>query len=380
MRRFSLIFSFVLLTACAAPQEIIQSTKTSVPSTATPVPTQTPLPSPTSAPTPEPYLLEEGVLLDWAESSGEYIIVAEEIDALTAAAEGEILALDGDGFPRFVFENGDWVEIKIPEGAESFSELAVPDRYVSKVNEEGVVEEVLETGTKVLVNLETEEYEYEFINGEWVDYVPRVMVVGEASRPFEVPREVIETAAETIENAEMFKRIINGKTVELKTGLDEKWGEFESSKGGIYIQWYGVLCGVVERSSEVFALLGVEMNSGDILLINTLFHKADRGFSSASLVIEGGVMPNEYEAQLDSMKALGRSIDRNQIANALLKSPIGTPLYISILVNNNLAEPEGRKIWNAMKSEEFLGSADSSIFDPILLGASDTFFDLAESQ
>ena len=112
MKKIPLIILVVLLAGCAAPQVTIPSTNTPILPTATPVPTEIPLPSPT--PTPEPYLLDEGILLDWDESLEEYIIVAEEIDALTTTAEGEIVALDGGGYPRFVFDGDFWEDF--PEG------------------------------------------------------------------------------------------------------------------------------------------------------------------------------------------------------------------------------------------------------------------------
>ncbi len=111
MKKIPLIILVVLLAGCAAPQVTIPSTNTPILPTATPVPTEIPLPSPT--PTPEPYLLDEGILLDWDESLEEYIIVAEEIDALTTTAEGEIVALDGGGYPRFVFDGDFWEELKV---------------------------------------------------------------------------------------------------------------------------------------------------------------------------------------------------------------------------------------------------------------------------
>jgi len=167
---------FFSLAACSPGQA--EPTITSSPEvptvTPTPAPTETPRPSPT--PTPRPYYLEDGILYDQDELTGDYLVVAEGIDALTTAAEGVIVALDGDGFPRFVFVNGDWFEIKIPEGAENHEELNVQDRYVTIVNEEGKTEEVLESGIKVLVNPETRSYDWRLnkVTGEWEVYVPQV--------------------------------------------------------------------------------------------------------------------------------------------------------------------------------------------------------------
>lgn len=110
-QRFLVLVVLLTLSACAALQEIIQPTNTPAPSTATAAPTQTPLPSPT--PTPLPYYPEEGILYDQDDLTGDYIIVAEEIDALTTTAEGEIAALDGSGYPRFVFNGDIWEESKV---------------------------------------------------------------------------------------------------------------------------------------------------------------------------------------------------------------------------------------------------------------------------
>ena len=110
MKKLPLIILMVLLAGCAAPGEIIQPTSAPLPS-GTPAPTQTPLPSTT--PTPRPYLLDDGVLLDWDESAGDYVLIAEGIDALSTTAEGEIVALDGSGYPRFEFNGDIWEELKV---------------------------------------------------------------------------------------------------------------------------------------------------------------------------------------------------------------------------------------------------------------------------
>jgi len=340
MKRTLLLIPLILLSACAVTQETPQPTKTAVPPTATPAFTVTPEPSSTPTPPPEPYQLEDGVLLDWDEEPGEYVAVSEGIDALTITAEGVIVALDGDGSPWFVFENGDWVEIKIPKRAENHEQVDVADRYVTIVNEEGKTEEILESGTKVLVNPETGKYEYEFINGQWMEYAPRVMVVGENSgygiANIQVSKEVIESCAKTVREATMFYQVIDGEKVEVRTGYDEKMGEREI-EGMFYISWYGVLCGAVEEDSRVRSFVGVEMNSGDIMLITMLFEKIPHDCSGTSLVFESGLIP-EYERQreLDTLRDLGRSpVSGNQRANAILNSPKGTPFYFTSLTTSS---------------------------------------------
>ena len=104
MKKLSLIILLFLLAGCAAPSEPVQPTST-------PLPSDTPEPSPT--PTPVPYFLEEGVLLDWDDSAGDYVVVAEEIDVLTTTTDGEIVAVDGSGNPRFVFNGDIWEELKV---------------------------------------------------------------------------------------------------------------------------------------------------------------------------------------------------------------------------------------------------------------------------
>ena len=374
MKRISLIISLFFLAACAPPQAGVLPTETPIPSTNTPVPTQTstptktPLPSPT--PTPEPYLLEDGVLLDWDESLEEYITVAEGIEGLSTTSEGVILALDGDGIPRFLIVEYAWVEISNLEGAENYKEFTVPDRYVSVVNKDGIVEDVLESGAKVLVNPETGIYEYEFKNGQVVKYEPRVMVVKKDG--VEVPKEVVETAAETMKNAEMFKRMENGEMVELKTGLEERWSE--SNHGGIdYIHWYGILCG------DDF--IGVEMNSGDILLIQMRFDKVAHDFSSSSMIFENGIAPDvDYEGHIEYMGQLGREVALRQIAIAASKSPIGTPFYFTSSIGSDDIKVEKTKVWEAMKTGEFLGSTGSSYWTFGNIGASSIFWDLAVIQ
>jgi len=110
MKRILLIVPLIMLSACIPPTE---PTNTPVPSTATPVPTETPLPSPTA--TPRPYYLEDGILYDQDELTGDYLVVGEGIDALTTKAEGAIAALDGEGEDLFTFdlETRAWKEVKI---------------------------------------------------------------------------------------------------------------------------------------------------------------------------------------------------------------------------------------------------------------------------
>jgi len=108
MKRILLIVPLIMLSACIPPTE---PTNTPVPSTPTPVPTETPLPSPTA--TPRPYYLEDGILYDQDELTGDYLVVGEGIDALSTTAEGEIAAVDGEGYTRFVFQDGSWKEVKI---------------------------------------------------------------------------------------------------------------------------------------------------------------------------------------------------------------------------------------------------------------------------
>ncbi|MGB2956522.1 MAG: hypothetical protein WBB64_11220, partial [Anaerolineales bacterium] len=294
LRIITPITFLVILVSCAQVGLSPTATAAVLPS-GTPAPTKTPPPSPTPTPTPEPYLLEDGVLQDWDEEAGDYVIVSEGIDALTTTAEGVIVAVDGDGFPRFVYREDAWGDILIPEGAENHEEFVVPDRYVSVVNENGKVEEVLESGIKVLVNPDTGVYEYELKNRQWIKYEPRVMVVGEVAtvghpKGFtEVPKEVVESAVETVRNAELFTR----DGVELKTGYDEVLGEYKFD-GERYIPWYGVLCGATESNDEnsgstmVAGFMGVKLNSGDVMLVTVLFARSGIDFSYFGRVFEEG--------------------------------------------------------------------------------------------
>lgn len=326
-------------------------------------------------------------MLDWDEDAEEYVKVSEGIDTLTTTADGSMIALDGEGSPRYVFENGDWIEIKIPDGAENHEQVNVPDRYVTVVNEDGKTKEVLESGVKVLVNPETGIYEYEFKNGVWTEYTPRVMVVGEirgySHSDIEVPKEVIESCAKTVREATMFYRIIDGEKVEIKTGFDEKMGEREMS-GAVYISWYGALCGAVEDELGVSGFVGVEMNSGDIILITMIFDKYPDDFSGTSFVFESGLIP-EYEKQkeLNTLRDLGRSpVSGNQIANVILNSSKGIPLYFTSFttattrVEYNVEYDEVRE---ALKSGEFVGSAGLSFWRPSQFGASSTFYNQIDS-
>lgn len=286
------------------------------------------------------------------------------------------------------------MKVEIPEGAESHKEKELEDRYVTIVNEEGKTEEILESGVKVLVNPETGVYEYEFENGQWVEYKPRVMVVGEKIgeivKEIEVPSEVIDSCAETVQNADLFHRIIDGKTVEVPTGSDSLWDESEY-KGRTYFQWSGVLCGAIEYSSghnnflknSVVAFVGVGMNSGDVLLISTVFSRSSNDFSNASYIFKSGTIPNDMR-DIIKLEVLDKPMSATERANLVLNSNIGVPLYFVSVSDNNLSLwDEWSAEWNEVKdslgSGEYTNKGGSSVWQASMVGASESFWKLDDN-
>lgn len=165
-----------------------------------------------------------------------------------------------------------------------------------------------------------------------------------------------------------------------KTGLDERWGESQIN-GNDFIHWHGVLCGAVEDSRRVYGFMGVEMDSGDIVLINMYFRKSNSDFSDASAIFKDGLIPDvSYEGMLETMADYGKVISREQIANAILKSSVGTSIYFTSGIGGGDFEVEEKAVWEAMKTGEFLGSTGSSIWTYGNIGASDIFWGLVENQ
>ena len=113
---FILVFLSFLLTACAAPSP----TPTAVPPTITPAPSSTPVPSTTATliptatvtATPEPYLLEDGTLLDWDEAAEDYQVVGEGIAYVTKTTEGQVVAKDSNDRTRFSYDGEEWKEVE----------------------------------------------------------------------------------------------------------------------------------------------------------------------------------------------------------------------------------------------------------------------------
>jgi len=58
---------------------------------------------------------QDGILYDQDELTGDYLVVGEGIDALATTADGEIVALDGEGEDLFTFdvETRAWKEVKV---------------------------------------------------------------------------------------------------------------------------------------------------------------------------------------------------------------------------------------------------------------------------
>jgi len=381
-----LLFIFLTFTACSASSAIEQPAKTPLPSTAASKPIDTQLPSP--SPVPEPYLLEEGALLDWNEEIGEYSVAAEGIDSIITMPDGNILAVDDVGVPRFIFLTEEWSEVMLPEDAENYVGLVVPDRYVSRVNADDIVEEVLEPETLVLVDPDTGRYMYEILFGKWVEYEIRIMVVGE--KPFaeepeiiiEMPKEVIESCAETVRGADMFQRKVNGKIVELKTGYDEIFGEDELS-AGIHIPWYGILCGALDSDVTIYSsvpvvagFIGVEMNSGDILLITMIFERFGWDISGETVVFDGGIVP-ENPLDMKTLMDLDQNVNAAQLADLILISPTGTPLFFVSKVSSkqDIYNAEFSEVRDALKNKVFENSGGISIWiSELRVGASDTFW------
>ena len=117
MKRCFFLTIMILFTACAAPAP----TPTAVPPTTTPAPSSTPVPSTTATliptataiitPTPEPYLLEDGTLLDWDEAAGDYQVVGEGIAYVTKTTEGQVVAKDSNDRTRFSYDGEEWKEV-----------------------------------------------------------------------------------------------------------------------------------------------------------------------------------------------------------------------------------------------------------------------------
>ncbi len=385
--KLAILLFLLAITACNATHDIEQPANTPLPSTATSKTSDTQLPGP--SPTSEPYLLEEGTLLDWNEEIGEYSIAAEEIDIIITLPDGTIMAVDSSGVPRFIFLTGESSEFMKPEGAESYVGLVLPDRYVSRANADDAVEEVLEFENIVLADPDTGRYMYEILGGNWVEYTVRVMVVGEKplahdqEKIIEVPKEVVESCAKTVSDAAMFRRDVNGEMVELKTGYDEVHGE-DDFAGEITIPWYGVLCGALDSDVTiqgsipvVVGFMGVEMNSGDILLITMIFERFSWDISGASVVFDSGIVLND-PLELVTLMDLSRKVNAAQLADVILISPTGTPLYFESQVSSKqeIYNTELSEVRDALKNRTFENSGGISIWNPELrLGASDIFWD-----
>ena len=109
-------FALVLFLAACSVQPLPQAaaispTKPSPSITDTPQPTYTPEPTLTSTPIPDPFVIQEGALLAWDASLGEYqavVLSNGELPEGVQIIENEIVAPDGAALYRFDADTGNW--------------------------------------------------------------------------------------------------------------------------------------------------------------------------------------------------------------------------------------------------------------------------------
>jgi len=346
-RIFLIAFLIITITACTSAREVPQLTSTPISPSETPVPTQTPKPS--STPTPEPYLLDNGVLLDWDESEGDYVIATEGIDALTTSADGSIEARDDSDSPRFVFVEGVWMEILIPEGAENHEELVVQDRWVVQVVN-GEVKRVKESGLRVLMDENGKfSHEWDEETRTWKVYNSRTFLFGfEADDLYsvlengDVPSRVIESAEDIVTNMDKSKLFTrDGELVAL--GYDEGWGIEESFDGSRDIWWFGVNLGVGEYNypddnfKGDMIYIGTISLSGDVYVVGVSQWTetySDVDISPAIMSYDDGQLPDKFVRGDSVSITIGKFVE-----SMASKEAVGEVVHICSNLYINISNP-----------------------------------------
>lgn len=166
-----------------------------------------------------------------------------------------------------------------------------------------MVVEIEERPIEVAIDETTRRFLFERIDREWVPYTPRIVVTGEDVMPGQdeaaIPVDVILNAEDFIAQATPFQRIgQDGQLHEVPLGFDEEWGIVEGQDFDSF--WSsGVILGSSENfdsdvdwtENPVSVYIGIPTQSGDILIISSLYDRTGLNITPGTHVYEGGVIP-----------------------------------------------------------------------------------------
>ena len=163
-----------------------------------------------------------------------------------------------------------------------------------------MVVEIEEGPIEVAIDETTGRILFEKIDGEWVPYTRRIVVTGEdideGQDEVVIPNDIILNAEGLIAQATPFQRMgQDGQLHEVALGFDVDWGIMEGT-GSDYFWWSGVILGSSEYSgpyleNPIATFIGLPTQSGDILIITSIYDRTGLNITPGTHVYKGGVIP-----------------------------------------------------------------------------------------